>query len=113
MEKKSFKKLFPHISEEIELGASKLDLSSIEDHDQHDHPEMKQSKPKRKYSEYTPKAEDFIRRCKKSNQAEEIITYMEQTKTLSPTEAERLRKQLREEGLRSFGSYKEPGFYEK
>ncbi len=111
MEKKNFKELFPHIAEEIESGSSRIDISSIQDPDADEDKDSYENR--RKYSGYLPTAEDFIRRCKKPQQAEEIISYLERTKEITSEEAGALRKKLQKEGLRSFGAHKKPGFYEK
>ncbi|MEM2890831.1 MAG: DUF2095 family protein [Candidatus Hadarchaeum sp.] len=61
---------------------------------------------------YMPTAVDFIRRCSTEEQALEIINYLEVRKEINEDYARRLRRQLVEQGLDSFGSHKEPGYYE-
>jgi hypothetical protein len=103
MEKKDFKKRFPKLAEEMESGVSKTDV------------ELEAAKPKsgRKFAGYDPNAIDFIRRCTNEDQAYEIIEYLENRGEVSKEEAEKLCKQLKKEGLRSFGRKKDPGFYER
>lgn len=103
MNKKDFKKLFPTLAVEMETGKSLADIE-IE-------PESPRSE--RKFQSYNPEAMDFLRRCKTVEQAEEIIAYLEKRKEISRQEANALRKQLKEKGLKSFGPSKKPGFYEK
>lgn len=103
MNKKDFKKLFPNLADEMETGKSLADIE-IE-------PESPRSE--RKFQSYNPEAIDFLRRCKTNEQAEEIIAYLEKRKEISRQEANALRKQLKEKGLKSFGTPKKPGFYEK
>lgn len=103
MNKKDFKKLFPNLADEMETGKSLADIE-IE-------PESPRSE--RKFQSYNPEAIDFLRRCKTNEQAEEIISYLEKRKEISRQEANALRKQLKEKGLKSFGTPKKPGFYEK
>jgi hypothetical protein len=110
MEKKDFKRLFPHIAEEVESGASKVDLTKLNEQPQSAEPSYKED---RKYAGFQPSAVDFIRRCRKPKEAEEIINYLEKKGDIKGDEAEALRKQLRKDGLRSFGPHKGPGFYEK
>ena len=110
MEKKDFKKLFPHIADEMESGVSKIDISKAIESPPSTEPSYKED---RKYTGFQPGAIDFIRRCKKTKEAEEIIGFLEKKNEIKRDEADTLRKQLREEGLRSFGPHKEPGFYEK
>lgn len=61
---------------------------------------------------YNPTVVDFIRRCKNSTQAREIIDFLESKGKIEPSYAKRLRSQLAKRGLRSFGKRKEPGCYE-
>ena len=110
MEKKDFKRLFPHIADEIESGASKVDLNKANESLPSTEPSYKEN---RKYTGYQPGAVDFIRRCRKPQEAEEIIVYLERRGEITREDAKTLRKQLKEEGLRSFGPRKKPGDYEK
>ena len=108
MEKKTFKRLFPHITKEMEKGTSKVDLDVLKETSLSIEP--KDSK-QRKYAGYQPTAVDFIRRCKTIKQAEEIIDYLKNKGDIQQEEEQALRKQLKDKGLRSFGPRKEPGFY--
>jgi hypothetical protein len=110
MEKKDFKRLFPHIADEMESGASKIDIYKAIESPRSTDPSYKED---RKYAGFQPGAIDFIRRCQKTREAEEIISFLEKKSDINRDEADALRKQLREEGLRSFGPHKGPGFYEK
>jgi hypothetical protein len=110
MEKKDFKRLFPHISDEIETGTSKVDLNNVIEPSPSTEPGYKDD---RKYAGFLPGAVDFIRRCTKVLEAEEIISFLERKGDVGKDEANALRKQLREKGLKSFGTHKGPGFYEK
>jgi hypothetical protein len=67
----------------------------------------------RRFTGYTPDVIDFLRRCDKVEQAEEIIGYLEKRKEISFEYARKLRKQLKEKGIRSFGSKKEDDYYLK
>jgi hypothetical protein len=60
-----------------------------------------------------PDVIDFIRRCDTEEQAEEIIAYMEKRGEIEKQYAERLRKQLKDKGVRSFGLKKEENYYLK
>jgi len=64
-----------------------------------------------KFIGYDPDVVDFIRRCDTIDQALEIIDYLENIGDISTTEGKKIRKQLNTDGLRSFGSKKEKGFY--
>lgn len=62
---------------------------------------------------YQPTAVDFIRRCENEAQALEIIDFLEIKGEIGSSYAKRLRTQLAERGLRSFGKRREPGCYER
>jgi hypothetical protein len=65
------------------------------------------------FSHYMPDAIDFIRRCDTQGQAEEIITYLERRGEIEKQYAAKLREQVKEKGLRSFGPKKENDYYLK
>jgi hypothetical protein len=110
MEKKDFKRLFPHITDEIDSGVSKVDFDEVNEPPSSTEPSYDED---REYAGYQPGAIDFIRRCRKTREAEEIISFLEKKGDIKKEEADALRRQLREEGLSSFGPHKGPGFYEK
>ena len=60
-----------------------------------------------------PGAVDFIRRCKTPEEALEIIRYLESRDEISADEAKQLTAQLQKEGLKSFGSKRIRGYYER
>jgi hypothetical protein len=103
MERDEFKKRFPALAKEMEEGKGKADLRF----------EVEPPKPQRKFQGYDPNVIDFIRRCSGEDEALEIIEYLRDKGEITVDEAERLRRQLEEEGLRSFGPKKGPGHYER
>jgi hypothetical protein len=107
-DKKSFKKMFPNLSEELEGGNSKVTIGSVRTDS--DAAEKSMSD---KFRNYDPTVIDFIRRCDTEEQAKTIIAYLEKRGELSKEYAEKLRKQLEREGVRSFGSKKEEDYYFK
>ena len=60
-----------------------------------------------------PDVIDFIRRCNTEGEAEQIIVYLEKKGEISKEYATKLIKQLKSEGVRSFGSKKEENYYLK
>ena len=62
---------------------------------------------------YTPDVIDYMRRCDTEKQAKEIIEFLRKQGEISSQYAERLLEQLLQHGVRSFGTKKPPGFYEK
>ena len=108
MARERFRKLFPHLAEEMESGRSRVSVADVEEG-----PSGTDKGPKRKWAGYDPDATDFIRRCSTEEEAEEIITYLEERGEITPERASELRSQLREKGLESFGIRKEAGFYHR
>ena len=107
MEKEKFRELFPHLADELENGKSVADLED-------DTIRQKRSlNANRRWEGYDPDIIDFIRRCETPEQAAKIINYMSDEGEVSSEMAEKLRRQLKEEGVRSFGALKEKGHYHR
>lgn len=100
-----FKK-FPNIARELEQNVMRVSIDSIRT-------EVKDDGESKKLSGYMPDVVDFLRRCSNDEEAENIIEFLERRGEVSGEYAVRLRAQLREKGLRSFGSKKEHGHYFK
>ncbi|MCW4044653.1 MAG: DUF2095 domain-containing protein [Candidatus Bathyarchaeota archaeon] len=107
-DKKSFKKLFPHLSKELELEDSKVAINSVRTDS-----EAAEEATSDKFRHYNPTVVDFIRRCDTETEAEAIIAYLEKRGELTPEYAKALRQQLKKEGVRSFGAKKEENYYFK
>lgn len=105
IEKERFKKLFPHLAEEIIRGKGKVSIDSYRADP------VDGEKAVRRFAGYNPTVIDFIRRCDTEEQAEEIIDFMEGRGEISEEYAERLREKIRSEGVRSLGPKK--NFYEE
>jgi len=106
IDKETFRKLFPNLAREMEIGESKITINSVRT-------DLKagEKAASKKFEHYMPDVIDFIRRCDTEEQAKEIIDYMERRGEISVEYAEKLRKQLKEKGVRSFGPKKEEGYY--
>jgi hypothetical protein len=107
-DKKSFRKMFPNLSEELEDGESTVPIDAVRT----DSEAAEKSMPD-KFCNYDPNVVDFIRRCDTKEQAKTIIMYLEKRGEVSKEYARALRQQLKREGVRSFGSKKEDGYYFK
>ena len=105
-DKKSFKKMFPNLSEELEGEDSKVAIDSVRTD-----PYVGEKSRSDNFRNYDPTVVDFIRRCDTEEQAKTIIAYLEKRGELSKEYAEELKQQLKKEGVRSFGSKKEEGYY--
>jgi hypothetical protein len=107
-DKKSFKKMFPNLSKELELEDSKVAINSVRTD-----AEAAENAMTDKFRHYNPPVVDFIRRCDTETQAEAIIAYLEKRGEVTKEYAEELRRQLKKEGVRSFGVKKEENYYFK
>lgn len=109
IDKKRFRSMFPNLAQEMESGeCGKTMINSVRSD-----PVTAEKAVAKRFTGYIPDAIDFLRRCDKSEQAEEIIRYLEQRREINPEYANKLRKQLKKKGLRSFGSKKEDDYYLK
>jgi hypothetical protein len=108
IDKKVFKKMFPNLAKEMEENQQRIKISSVRS----DVSAAEQASSPR-FANYMPDVVDFIRRCDNEQQAEEIINYLEKRKEITSDYAKRLRKQLKEKGVRSFGPKKEDDYYLK
>jgi hypothetical protein len=107
---KSFKKMFPHLAEELSSGENAVSIDSVEPNPDEDEAEEQQPD---KFHGYVPTVVDFIRRCNTDKEAYEIIVYMERRCEITKEHAQQLKKQLEEKGVRSFGAKKEDDYYFK
>jgi len=108
IEKKRLRRMFPHLAQELESENCRTKITSVRSD-----PTTGEKTVSRRFTDYTPDVIDFLRRCDKAEQAEEIIGYLEKRGEISCEYARKLRKQLKEKGVRSFGSKKEDDYYLK
>jgi hypothetical protein len=109
LEDESLKKIFPSLAKELQTEENKVQVNSVRT----DQKEAEDAVVRRTFDNYVPGAIDFIRRCDTAVQAEEIIDYMEQQGEINKEHSLKLRTQLREKGVRSFGPKKEQDYYLK
>ncbi|MEM2394694.1 MAG: DUF2095 family protein [Candidatus Bathyarchaeia archaeon] len=107
-DRETFRKLFPNLAREMEGGENKVALNSVRTDIQ-----AGEKAASKRFIHYDPDVIDFIRRCDTEEQAEEIIAYMEKRGEIGKEYASKLRRQLREKGVRSFGPKKEENYYLK
>lgn len=108
IDKKELKKMFPSLVNEMEKTQQRAVISSVRSE-----VEDAEKTSSKRFASYKPDVVDFIRRCDNKQQTEEIIRYLEKRKEIDPERAKRLRKQIKEKGIRSFGSKKEEDYYSK
>jgi len=106
MDEGTFKKLFPNLYREmvmkmmsIPIGAVRLDEGEAE---------REASRPR---IPAMPTAIDYLRRCDSDEEAMDVINYLERRGEITGEQAEKLRRQVRQYGVRSFGKKKEWGYY--
>ncbi len=121
-DKKSLKKVFPHLYEELETGDAKVPIDAVRKNPQEAEEVVECeecgeeelsacTETPDKLRHFNPCAVDFIRRCDTEAQAEEIIAYLQKKGEITKEYAEELRCQLKREGVRSFGPKKEENYY--
>ncbi|MEJ2272822.1 MAG: DUF2095 family protein [Candidatus Bathyarchaeota archaeon] len=108
LEKEKFRKLFPKLAEEMTRKTCVTEINSVRSD-----PNTAENAISNRFSGYSPDVIDFLRRCDKTEQAEEIICYLEKRKEISSIQAKKLRNQLKTKGIRSFGAKKDDGYYLK
>jgi hypothetical protein len=126
IDKKSIKKIFPHLYEELENGEVKVPINAVrknpleaetaavgEEFDCTEEEFTSCTETPDKLRHFNPSAIDFIRRCDTELQAEEIIAYLLKKGEITRENAEQMRFQLKRDGLRSFGPKKEEYHYFK
>jgi hypothetical protein len=127
IDKKSIKKIFPHLYEELEAGEVKVPINAVrknpleaeeaatggdyEDCTEEEFTSCIETPDKLRH--FNPSAVDFIRRCDTETQAEEIIAFLQKKGEISQENAEQMRCQLKRDGVRSFGPKKDDYFYFK
>ena len=109
LDRESLKKMFPNLGKELQLDENKVAVKSVRT----DSNTGEKAANRETFVNYVPDVIDFLRRCDTKEQAEEIIAYMEKRGEINKEFAEKLRVQLKREGVRSFGSKKEESYYLK
>jgi hypothetical protein len=108
LDKDAIRRMFPNLAKELESDENRVPINSVRT----DTPAGERANSKN-FVHYMPDVIDFIRRCDTRQQAEEIVAYMEKRGEIEKEYADRLREQLKKEGVRSFGSKKEDDYYLK
>ena len=124
LDKKSLKKMFPHLYDELETGEVKVPIDAVrknpleaeeeavgEECECEEEELASCTETPDKLRHFYPSAVDFIRRCDTEAQAEEIISYLQKKGEITKENAEQMRCQLKQKGVRSFGPKKEENHY--
>lgn len=104
--RKELRRNYPNLAEELgRIGTVRVDAVRTS------HREAE--KVAHSVQDYKPTIIYFIRRCENDDQALEIINFLEERSEIESSYAQRLRVQLVERGLRSFGKRRKFGCYER
>ncbi|MEM2110034.1 MAG: DUF2095 family protein [Candidatus Odinarchaeota archaeon] len=101
MDEEYFKKKFPKLFQEVESSEAVYSVGGV------------------RWSEqvrdelFNPDVFSFLRRCDTDEQGLEIIDYLEKRGELEKQVADDLRQQIKTNGIRSLGSKKDWGYYER
>ena len=106
IDRETFRKLFPNLYREMELKKMSVSIDAVR-LDQ----EEAEREAERPREPTMPTPIDYLRRCEDDSEAFEVIDYLEKRGEISGEQAEKLRRQVREHGVRSFGKKKEWGYY--
>jgi len=107
-DKKKFKQMFPNLANEMDNDGNRVAISSVRSE-----VSAGERASAKRFDNYIPDAIDFIRRCDNEKQAEEIIDFLEKRQEITREYAQRLKKQLRTKGVRSFGPKKQDDYYSR
>lgn len=100
-DKGEFKKRYPHLHKELETEED--DIEQTECADIHHSPS----------GEHVPDVISYVRRARTDSEATEIVNYLRKRGEISEEYSHTMIKQIQEKGVRSFGSLRTWGNYEK
>jgi hypothetical protein len=109
LDKESLNKMFPNLAKELQADDNKIGVNSVRT----SQVDGENAAVSQSFDHYMPDVIDFIRRCDTKEQAEEIIAYLEKRGEINNKYAQKLREQLKEKGVRSFGGKKDQDYYLK
>jgi hypothetical protein len=109
LDRESLKKMFPNLVKDLQADENKVRVNSVRTNQE----DGEKAVTSQSFDDYMPDVIDFIRRCDTKEQAEEIICYLEKRGEIDKEYAQKLREQLKEKGVRSFGTKKEQDYYLK
>ncbi len=106
IDRETFKKLFPNLYREMGLKRMSVSIDAVRlDEREAEEEALRSREPT------MPTPIDYLRRCDNNEEALEVISYLENRGEIQAEQAEKLRKQVKEHGVRSFGKKKEWGYY--
>jgi hypothetical protein len=106
IDKEEFKKKYPKIAKEMEKDSSRKKINCVKNNI-----DSNKNENYEEFRGYNPSVIDFIRRCNTFKEADSIISYLEKRGEISPEYSKRIRVQIKDKGIRSFGSKKRINYY--
>lgn len=103
---------FPRLAEEIQSSESDVLVEGVR-WEETNRTRQSITPDKSRFSGHSPDVIDFLRRCASDEEAMQIIDFLEKRGEISPVHVKELRRQLQTNGVRSFGSKKSWGHYER
>lgn len=109
-DKEYLEKRFPNLLESLKGKGKKIEIDGVEidQKEEKEEEDKSESKTDKSMEEIVV---DYIRLCEDEEEALDVIDFMEEKRGVNSIYTEQLRKKLETEGLRSFGSKREPGEY--
>ena len=102
----------PHLANEVKSSEPGARVGGVR-WEETDRTRQPVSTGEHRFAGYSPDVIDFIRRCSSEDEALEIINYLERRGEIKAHHAKELRDQLQRRGVRSFGTQKSWGHYER
>jgi hypothetical protein len=109
LDRESSKRMFPNLVKDLQADENKVRVNSVRTNQE----DGEKAATSQSFDDYMPDVIDFIRRCDTKEQAQEIICYLEKRGEIDKEYAQKLREQLKEKSVRSFGTKKEQDYYLK
>jgi len=118
-DKDEFDKEFPHLIKEISTRKKSIKIDSVdkdvEQKNEEKHREFNSLYPNELYN---PNVIDFLRRCTKNEEANEILDYLMERKEITQQDYSKYKNIISQEGglkqlIDEFGGLKRPGYYMK
>ena len=103
-EDKDFRDAYPELNKELKTGGTQTrGIAGVRT--------MTEEKKSSEVEAYTPTVIDYIRRCDSIKQAVEIVEYLVKQDEINLQQARAIKRQLKTDGIRSFGTKKEKDHY--
>lgn len=102
----------PHLAKEMQTSQTDVRIDGVR-WEETDRTRQPVRSGEDRFAGYSPDVIDFLRRCTTEEEALEIIDFLEKRGEINAIHANELRNQLRKQGVRSFGTQKAWGFYER